>query len=87
MNKDGGPAYPQSEWVDEPTGVVIDGKLVMGRNLMNRGGMSLRDYFAAAALPVLVACWAEEMNDVETFFPRAADAYAIADAMLAAREK
>ena len=43
-------------------------------------GMSLRDYFAAKAMGAMDAC------EYEKFEHMAADAYKIADAMLAARE-
>lgn len=47
-------------------------------------GMSLRDYFAAKALPkCLEHAWGEEDCEVSA----AIGAYAIADAMLAEREK
>jgi len=67
----GGPAFPQ------PVEII-------GR------GMSLRDYFAAAALPAVLAAptppaW--ERGSVEWREQCAAEAYAIADAMLAQRDK
>jgi hypothetical protein len=45
-------------------------------------GMDMRDYFAAAALPWALAFAAENAGDVVS---AARDAYAIADAMVAAR--
>jgi hypothetical protein len=47
-------------------------------------GMSLRDYFAAAALPVAI----QEMNDAESFNVNDAAivAYQYADAMMKARQ-
>jgi len=47
-------------------------------------GMSLRDYFAAAALTGILAYIARTTNDMRLF---AADSYFIADAMLAERSK
>jgi hypothetical protein len=44
-------------------------------------GMTLRDYFAAKAMQVMIA------NDETTFEEDAESAYAIADKMLAQREK
>ena len=48
-------------------------------------GMNLRDYFAAAALPMAI----KEMNDAESFNinDAACMAYQYADAMLRARKK
>ena len=48
------------------------------------GGMDLRDYFAAAALPMAI----KEMNDAESFNinDAATMAYHYADAMMKARE-
>jgi len=48
-------------------------------------GMALRDYFAAAALPMAI----KEMNDAESFNinDAACMAYHYADAMLRARQK
>ena len=49
-------------------------------------GMSLRDYFAAAALPACIA-GAEAAGAPGYYEAVAQDAYAIADAMLAERTK
>lgn len=49
----------------------------------NNAGMTLRDYFAAQALNGMLAARAAEGFTIEAF---ARDAYATADAMLAARE-
>ena len=73
MNKDtGGPAFP--------TGILTDdvGLIVSGGN-----GMTLRDYFAAKAM--------QSMNSRQDYIDAPADAialdaYALADAMLKARE-
>jgi hypothetical protein len=64
-----------------PTGIVTDdkGKIIGGSN-----GMSLRDYFAAAALSGM---YANPDHSYNTHFVGAAEAYAMADAMLKAREK
>lgn len=51
-------------------------------NTLDRGGMSLRDYFAAKAMHALLVA------DGTTYFEnRANEAYAMADAMLAERAK
>lgn len=71
-DKDGGPAFPVSMGSDRE-----------GPNAWQFPGMTLRDYFAAKAMQGYCAmdgsidCNADDI---------AADAYAIADAMLAARE-
>lgn len=62
----------------------------INNSYMSREGMSLRDYFAAAALPAVLAAptppaW--ERGSVEWREQCAAEAYAIADAMLAQRDK
>lgn len=78
----GGPAFP---WV------TCGAEGYIGQGGANEG-MTLRDYFAAAALPPILAStewrekpgpkeWQDRMQKV------AESAYAIADAMLAEREK
>ncbi|WP_439538722.1 hypothetical protein [Sphingomonas sp.] len=49
---------------------------------MGDRGMTLRDYFAGQALPVVVALLGRDVGTADTL---AKDAYTIADAMLAAR--
>ena len=69
--KDGGPAFPAHGSMGE---VTCD-------------GMTLRDYFAAAALPS-VCLFSREVKDVEGITKRiVGSAYEIADAMLAARKE
>ena len=76
---DGGPAFPfANERPDAPA------------------GMTLRDYFAAVALPALISAMGQDVaglqramkkagtSDPQALFAR--NAYAVADAMLAARE-
>jgi hypothetical protein len=56
---------------------------------VSEGGMTLRDYFAAAALPGLMARnWSHinGSNEQKIIDTVAESAYRIADAMLAARE-
>lgn len=67
---DGGPAFPGMTYISQ------DGK-------KNPEGMTLRDYFAAAALQGLLTSPAETEFGVSHF---AAAAYECADAMLKARE-
>lgn len=70
---DGGPAFPQLD-----VEVVSDTYAVTTA----RGGMSLRDYFAAAALRVRYGD-----GTAMTQEDAAAMAYQLADAMIAEREK
>ena len=67
--KNGGPAFP----IVKP----LQGEMIMG--------MTLRDYFAAKALP-----WISQFNSVDgkamTFEAIAKHSYEMADAMLKARE-
>lgn len=73
--EDGGPAFPH-EVPEDPNGH-------WSRHSVP--GMSLRDYFAAAALTGLLSAQADQSGitplDIST------DAFRIADAMLAARSK
>ena len=62
-----------------PTGIITDGK---GKIIGGSNGMTLRDYFAAKAMQGLLA------SDV--YAPKdkfAENAYAMADAMMKAREE
>lgn len=73
---DGGPAFP----------VVFEHS--NGEVVSEQHGMSLRDYFAAKALPpCMYICVNDTLNDGETRYQMfARKAYEIADAMLAAKE-
>jgi hypothetical protein len=77
--KDGGPAFPFPAYT-YPNGEINPGE----------GGMTLRDYFAAKALPAIASAYVEANGRCigSEHFPRnaAAHAYTLADAMLAARE-
>lgn len=75
---DGGPAFarPSSQ----------DGNGPRAEFFTAQDGLSIRDYFAAAALQGLLAYWRGSGSDEPTrYFPRRA--YEYADAMLAARKK
>ena len=71
-HNDGGPAFPLGEYV------VLNGVPVT----QPTNGLSLRDYFAAAALPGLLGYWNQTQKTERDF---AKDAYLLADAMLAER--
>ena len=79
MDKDGGAAFPaihsiDGNWVTEP--------------LARFRGMTLRDYFAAAALQGYLASWPEQGSNIVTHAAKlATSVYAVADAMLAERAK
>jgi hypothetical protein len=79
--KDGGPAFPADpNWFDPST--VAEARRIAG-------GMSLRDYFAAKALPGLMGRdWSHMKGQDQAIIEAwARGAYAVADAMLAAREE
>ena len=77
---DGGPAFPVlCQWVD---GVPVQG--VQTDNAQGWAmGMSLRDYFAAKVIGHLCV---SELRQENTMQQDVAYAYAVADAMLKARE-
>lgn len=87
MRRTGGPAFPT---------------LAENGHAVNQDGMTLRDYFAAKAIPALLELWHKDLSadddpdfaglrltDNEGGTPDmiAEEAYAIADAMLHARSK
>ena len=72
MINDGGPAFP-CVYYSEPIGSI-------GPQLTIKGGMSIRDYFAAAALQGNLIEPTASNDDVAKW------AYSLADAMLKARE-
>ena len=69
---DGGPAFPISKDTVAPNG---------------HSGMSLRDYFAAAALPECLAYWRRLTPNAQDKITYTQMAYDAADAMLKEREK
>lgn len=75
---DGGLAFPALD--DSGTGLCL-----------REPGMTLRDYFAAAALPAIVAAYVEAngrcVGTDHIHYNSAAHAYKMADAMLAERAK
>ena len=81
--KDGGPAFPTSPMLDDSVPPVI---------LKSGAGMSLRDYFAAAALQAIISKFppiaSAQIADAEFDAKLTAKgAYIYADAMLAERAK
>ena len=70
----GGPAFPY-EYFDKQ----------LNQNRI-AAGMTLRDYFAAKAMQATVQAWISTSQYPSTDFDVAANAYAVADAMLKARE-
>lgn len=85
--KDGGPAFPQIE-----SALAYDHSAESYyTNTMSVGGMTLRDYFAAKALPAVVAAYIEAsgrcIGTDHIHHNCAAHAFKMADAMLKAREQ
>jgi len=72
----GGPAFPYAEWLD-----TIDPSAV---NPMHHQGMTLRDYFAASFITSGVVF--KNLSSGSTTDEVATQAYALADAMLKARQ-
>ena len=87
--KNGGPAFPCVEEVKEVTERGFGTEVFKEKVI--RPGMTLRDYFAAKAMPI-AAVRHGSPNSSATFVhtehiqSMAKDAYLIADAMIAARE-
>jgi hypothetical protein len=76
---DGGPAFPsQTDTFRTP-----DGRSVWRPA---ESGMTLRDYFAAQALPALIAAFVDDARRGVKSESPAVVAYQMADAMLRARE-
>ena len=73
---DGGPAFP-CVYYSEPIGSI-------GPQLTIKGGLSIRDYFAAAALQGLLS--SIQPNQVWSCEDVAVTCYRMADAMIKARE-
>jgi hypothetical protein len=78
-NKDGGAAFPRPL-------VHVDMNQPGGTS-MAQDGMTLRDYFAAAALTGLTKNDPAYLDDVADYKWYAEASYELADAMLAEREK
>lgn len=85
----GGPAFPRAASVDQRQGTMPEGDLFVEE----QDGISVRDYFAAQIIPSVYEEYWRTVRAGESF-PEAdwkrgiaGDAYAIADAMLQAREK
>ena len=81
MKPDGGPAFPRGMITESQTGA--DG--VIRHQSEMSDGMSLRDYFAAAALQGIISQYtSDQPPNVNAM---AKEAYLCADAMLKAREE
>lgn len=89
-DKTGGPAFPQFDVIAgdrDGHGDVIDAYTTA------TGGITVRDYFAAAALPAVIASTSAgqhmlNIREGETVMSAIArDAFVLADAMIAAREE
>ncbi len=79
----GGPAFPQNTKIMLPAGQEVHQGFM--------GGMTLRDYFAAKALQGMLSDHTNQMGEDEDWNgfcqSNAESAYAMADAMLKAREQ
>lgn len=71
----GGPAFPETQWND------------MTRQMVQWGGMTLRDYFAGQAMQGFRAAESDADYAPITDISMAESAYAQADAMLEVRAK
>jgi hypothetical protein len=76
------PAFPRPFSADETTSCFPSNQLYPAYS-----GMTLRDYFAAKAMQGLIGRSWEEVSADELFSIWSNSAYAIADAMLRARER
>lgn len=81
--KDGGPAFPQGE---KYSTTDLAGNRTDCSKAALHPGLSLRDYFAAAALPKVIA-FDRNRGMIETPEESARIAYQYADAMLAVRSQ
>ncbi len=84
-SKDGGPAFP-FEWrnTGDYNASAPNGEVVPPCRYVNLPGMTLRDYFAAAALQGILA---NQVDEIGTGSDMANLAYQMADIMLAERSK
>ena len=88
QKNNGGAAFPQHGWSRDPEA---------NKYMQDKGGMTLRDYFAAQALPAILSvpddgiqAWsptATSGSSITAAEAWAKNAYQIADAMLAERAK
>ena len=84
MSDDGGPAFPCELDGELPPNAEPEKLYAIPR--VRERGMSLRDYFAAAAMQALLYESIKIEGDATTYRV-ARDAYRVADAMLAERAK
>lgn len=94
MSDDGGPAFPGMVWEMMTEENQLSSGRVKDSCVVNRGGMTLRDYFAAAIAPTMGDWRYHAVNPggpakslQEQLERVAADAYLFADAMLKERAK
>jgi hypothetical protein len=73
--KDGGPAFPASTW-DNEFDKVVD----------QTNGMTLRDYFAAKAMPQFISLFGLDSRNSDLAEEIARISYRMADALLSERE-
>ena len=81
MSKDGGPAFPRID------GIESDDHVPGRQHVVVSDGMTLRDYFAGAAMEGhLSGMWVSDKPHGWSHDDIAREAYSMADAMLKARE-
>ena len=76
MNQNDEPAFPHTEWTRGGEAILSESP-----------GMTLRDYFAAKALQAMLADLPKTLYGLDWMENTTRSAYAVADAMLAAREQ
>lgn len=80
--------YSATGGVDETVYAFPSGVPHAGNTWASDMGMTLRDYFAAKAMPALMTdYWNSDTFSDPTWTSVAKDAYLLADAMMKAREK
>ena len=84
MVKDGGPAFPNKQSVDYDIRCKCGAMVKF--DSVTHPGMSLRDHFAAAALPAFIE-WQSKDRREPGLEAAVQGAYAVADFMLAQRDK
>ena len=79
---DGGPAFPMPNGTERATFYGPGGSEYTRTVDVAKGGLTIRDYFAAAAMQGMIGCG----GTYDKWATLARDAFDVADAMLAARK-
>jgi hypothetical protein len=95
-DKDGGPAFPELYGLSGSSEEGSNGAMYTDLTASGSGGISIRDYFAAKALPAVIGMLTsgnvanvrtKDGSDAITEAHIAEQSYAFADAMLEARKR